>query len=162
EEWEVEDLEAAKMAISAAKGGNPDDGEWNFSMTADQILVTEAWHLAERRGGKGRHVVCIQGFTLLDEEWEGPFPFAFMRWSEPVAGFFGVGLAEELIGIQNTINKLLLEIQRGQHLISGHWLVESGSKVTASQINNDLASIVKYAGVMPQYNAPAIIAPEVY
>lgn len=160
----VEDEEKDMLlaaAIDAAKG-DPEDAEFAYQTTAEQVLVTEAWHLAETKNGKGRHCIVIDGATLLDEEWEGPFPFAFLRWSEPVAGFFGVGLAEELRGIQAEINKLLIQIQRGHHLIAGHYLVEAGSKVSSGQINNDLAAIVKYSGVAPQYLTPQIIAPEVY
>lgn len=138
-----------------------DDIEAGYQGMADQVLVTEGWHLGEDDKTKGRHVIAIEGLDLLDEEWDGPFPFAFMRWTEDTDGFFGVGLAEELRGIQAEINKLLQQIQKGHHLISGHWLVMQGSTLT-TQLNNDLAAIVKYTGQPPSYQAPAIIAPEVY
>lgn len=149
-------------ALSRAAPPDLDDAEFAFQTTADQLLVTEAWHLGENAKTPGRHIICVEGVTLLDEEWEGPFPFAFMRWSEALDGFFGVGLCEELIGIQREINKLLQQIQRGQHLIAGHWLVENGSKVLTAQLNNDLAAIIKYSGTRPEYQAPAVIAPEIY
>ncbi len=138
-----------------------EDIESGYRSSADQILVTEGWHLGETKKTKGRWVGAIEGLTLWDLEWEGDFPFAFMRWTEAVEGFWGVGLVEELRGIQAEINKLLQQIQKGHHLIAGHWLVQQGSTLTA-QINNDLAAIVKYTGQPPQYQAPAIIAPEVY
>lgn len=138
-----------------------EDMEAGFMTTADQVLVTEAWHLGETEKKPGRHVVVIEGATLVDEEWKGPFPFSFLRWAKDQESFFGVGLAEELRGIQNEINKLLQQIQKGHHLIAGHWLVQQGSMLT-SQINNDLAAIVKYTGTPPQYQAPQVIAPEVY
>jgi hypothetical protein len=161
--WITDEDERARveMAIEAARI-DADDQAWAFRVTANQVLVTEAWHLAETKKGKGRHSIVIDGATLLDEEWDGPFPFAFLRWSEPTEGFFGVGLAEELMGIQLEINKLLQDIQRGHHLIRGHYLVEAGSKVVSAQINNDLAAIIKYTGTPPQYQAPGIISPEVY
>ncbi len=138
-----------------------DDIEAGYQTTADQILVTEAWHLGEDDKTPGRWCAVIDGLTLFDEPWEGPFPFAFMRWTEDTDGFFGVGLAEELRGIQSEINKLLQQIQKGHHLIAGHWLVLQGSTLT-TQINNDLAAIVKYTGQPPQYQTPSIISPEVY
>lgn len=140
---------------------NDDDTEYAYQTTADQVLVTEAWHLGEDDKTKGRHCIVIEGATLLDEEWEGPFPFSFMRWARPIVGFFGVGLAEELRGIQREINKLLQQIQKGHHLIAGHWLVMQGSMLT-QQINNDLAAIWKYTGAKPEYQVPSIISPEVY
>lgn len=156
------DDEDKSSKIERAPALDPEDAEYAYQTTADQVLVTEAWHLSEDGKTPGRHTIVIVGCTLLDEEWEGPFPFSFLRWSDPIVGFFGVGLAEELMGIQQEINKLLLEIQKGHHLIKGHYLVESGSKVTAAHINNDLAAIVKYTGTAPQYVAPSVIAPDVY
>lgn len=151
-----------RAALTHRSAVDPDDMEFAHQTTADQVLVTEGWHLGESEGEPGRHVICCDGVTLLDEEWDGPFPFAFIRWNEPIVGFFGVGLVYELMGIQKEINKLLQQIQRGHHLISGHWMVENGSKVNTAQLNNDLAAIIKFSGTPPSYHAPAIIAPEVY
>lgn len=162
--WASGDTEedvALAMAIDASKGSS-DDQEYAYKTSADQVLVTEGWHLAEGKGVSGRHCIVIDGATLLDEEWEGDFPFAVLRWSEDTEGYFGVGLAEELRGIQQEINTLLMQIQRGHHLITGHWFVEGGSKVQTQHVNNDLAAIVKYTGTMPVYQAPGIISPEVY
>jgi hypothetical protein len=138
-----------------------DDIEAGYQTTADQILITEGWHLGEDDDTKGRHSIVIEGLTLLDEEWDGPFPFAFMRWTEDTDGFFGVGLAEELRGIQAEINKLLQQIQKGHHLITGHWSVQQGTTLT-TQINNDLGAIVKHTGQQPTYYTPGVISPEVY
>lgn len=143
---------------------DPEDAEYAYETTADQVLVTEAWHLPSGPGaGDGLRVVCINGADLEASEWtRDSFPFAFMRWSEPVVGFFGTGLAEELCGIQAEINKLLRQIQRGHHLIAGHYLVGNGADVTTAHINNDLSAIVRYTGTPPQYVAPTIISPEIY
>lgn len=156
--WKCDD-----KVLAAIKTCEPDieDREAGYQTTADQVLVTEAWHLGETKKTAGRHVIVIEGATLVDEEWMGPFPFAVLRWTKDTESFFGVGLVEELRGIQNEINKLLQQIQRGHHLIAGHWLVMQGTTLT-TQINNDLAAIVKYVGQPPTYQAPAIIAPEVY
>lgn len=156
--WASDDEELSRLIEVCPR--DADDIEAGYQNIADQVLVTEGWHLGEGDAA-GRHVIAIDGATLLDEEWDGEFPFSFIRWSTDVEGFFGIGLIEELRGIQAEINKLLQQIQRGHNLIAGHWLVQQGS-VLASQINNDLASIVKYTGNPPQYQTPAIIAPEVY
>ncbi len=137
-----------------------EDTEYSYQTTADQVLVTEAWHLSQGKA-VGCHVICIANATLLDEEWKDPFPFAVMRWTKDVEGYFGIGLAEELRGIQTEINKLLMQIQRGHHLVAGHWLVMQGSTLT-TQLNNDLAAIVRYTGTPPKYEAPGIIAAEIY
>lgn len=165
EKWlkgDVERKDKALALLSVKQAADSDDAEWAFQTTADQVLVTEGWHRGETDDEPGRHVIAIDGATLVDEEWEGPFPFAFMRWTPSLTGFFGEGLVEELMGVQREINKILQQIQRGQHLITGHYLVENGSKVVQQHINNDLAAIVKYTGTRPEYIAPSIIAPEIY
>lgn len=162
-EGSEEELAVKVAAIEAAANArDPDDIEYAYRATADQVLVTEAYHLGPTKKKPGRHVVCIEGASLLDEPWDGPFPYAVLRWTEATEGYFGVGLAEELMGIQAEINKLLQQIQRGHHLITGHWMVEKSSQTVTATINNDLGAIVKYAGLAPTYQAPAIIAPEVY
>ncbi len=154
-DWEIAE------AIDNQKG-HSEDAEYAYSTSASQVLVTESWHRGEGPDVKGLHCVTIDGADLFEEEWEGDFPFAVLRWSEDIEGYFGVGLAEELRGVQLEINTLLMQIQRGHHLISGHWLVDAGSKVTTQHINNDLAAIVKYAGTAPTYHAPEAINPAVY
>jgi hypothetical protein len=141
-----------------------EDAEYGRDYTAEQVLVTEGWHLrSSTQSTDGRRTIAIDQCTLEDEVWaKAKFPFARLPWDDPLIGFFGVGLVEDLSGIQTEINKLLREIQNGMHLIKGHYLVENGSKVVTQHINNDLASIVKYTGIAPQYVPPAIIAPEVY
>lgn len=159
--WATGDHADEIAAAIDATERDPEDTEFAYNTTADQVLITEGWHLGETESTPGRHTIAVAGCSLLDEEWDGPFPFAVMRWSKDIEGYFGIGLVEELRGIQTEINALLRDIQRGHHLIKGHWLVMQGTTLTA-QINNDLAAIVKYTGRPPEYQAPAIIAPEVY
>jgi hypothetical protein len=141
-----------------------EDNEIGYQTTADQLLMTEAWHPRSGKGAEdGRHAGCVEGVDLFDDEWTEPTsPLCSIQWSPPLIGFFGTGLAEELTGIQHEINTLLLEIQRGHHLIKGHYLVENGSKVVSAHLNNDLAAIVRYTGTPPQYQTPSAIASDVY
>lgn len=145
-------------------GNQREDAEFAFETVADQVLVTEAWHLPSKKGAKdGLHVITIDGADLLRRPWKrDTFPFSVMRWAEPVDGYFGSGLCEELEGLQFEINKLLAQIQRGQHLVTGHYLVQRGSQVTKAHINNDLTSILEYSGSPPVYQVPNIISPEIY
>lgn len=145
-------------------GNQREDAEFAFETIADQVLVTEAWHLPSKKGAKdGMHVITIDGADLLRRPWKrDTFPFSVMRWSEPVDGYFGSGLCEELEGLQFEINKLLAQIQRGQHLVTGHYLVQRGAQVTKAHINNDLTSILEYSGSPPVYQVPSIISPEIY
>lgn len=63
-------------------------------------VVIESW-------GYGRHVICMDGLTLLSEDWPHDwFPIAAIKWSERTRGWYGIGLAERIMGHQRVINKL--------------------------------------------------------
>lgn len=133
----------------------------NTNSISDQLLVVEAWHLQPH----GRHVMCLyNGMSLLDEEYERErLPFIFYRRSPAPAGLWGIGLAEELKGIQLEINILLRKIQRSHKLLAaGHWMVEASSMVQPAQIDDQIGSIIRYRGIAPQLAIGQAIAPEVY
>lgn len=157
-EFEQQIERAVKTSLAS------DEGEYGFDPTTERVLVYEGYHLpSSRSAGDGRWTKVIDGATLHDVRWNGKdFPTVPLRWNEPLMGYWGDGLAGDLKGIQAEINKLLREIKKGMHLIRGHYLVENSSKVVTSHIQNDLAAIIRYTGVMPQYQAPSIISPEVY
>lgn len=126
----------------------------------DMIPVWEAWHI----GNQGRHVIAIQGADLVNEPYEKKdFPFVFFRWNQPLIGFYGVGIAEELLGIQIEINELLSKIQKAIDLVAvPRVYVETNSKVEVNQITNDIGAVVEYSGNMPSFQTPQAMTPEVY
>jgi hypothetical protein len=135
--------------------------------TADQITVREAWHLPSGDGAKdSRHAICIPNATLLSEAWERTrFPFAVRRYADPVAGFWGIGIAERLIGIQLEINKLLTRIQQAHHLLGRPIIVlDETSGVPRSHITNEIATILvsKHSGNPITVEASPTMPPDVY
>lgn len=91
----------------------------------DDVVVIESWKLPIGKQGKkgfipGRHTICIDGLDLVDEEWEWDFfPFAVARWSERDAGWYGLSLAERIVGHQRQLNKMHWQIDRqmDQHAV---------------------------------------------
>lgn len=124
----------------------------------DTILVCEAWHLGE----DGKHVIAIDGFTLLNEDYlEEDYPIAIIKYSESSIGFFGTGVAEDLLGIQVEINRILLHIQESMRLISHPRIfIESGSKVNTRHITNEIGTIIPYTGNPPIINIPPSVGEE--
>ncbi len=93
--------------IMAAKPFTPAGGvaaliESNVNVLNSMVLVEEGWHLESEEGaGDGRHVLAIEGMTLVDEPWTlGCFPFVFFRFDNNPIGFYGRGVAELLTGHQ--------------------------------------------------------------
>lgn len=150
--------------LDKLRGLRDNDAEFGFTQTSNRVRIEEAWHRPSGKDAKdGRYVVGVENVTLIDRPIdEYNTELSWYRWGDPIVGFYGQGLVELGSGIQAEINKLVRDIQNGHHLIKGHYLVEMGSKVQLSHINNDLSTILRYQGSPPQYQAPAIISPEVY
>jgi hypothetical protein len=140
-------------------------GELNGQAALDLIAVIESWHLPSGAKAKdGLHSMCLDSVTLYAEEWtKDYFPFAFLRWTPRLMGFFGMGLSEELTGIQIEVNKLLRSIQAAQHLVAvpRTW-IENSSQVNIQHLTNEIGSIGRYTGTPPIFQTPGAMNAEVY
>lgn len=134
----------------------------NVSSNVDLIQVVESWHI----GKGGKHTICIDNATLFSEAWDKDyFPFIFYRWSDRLTGFFGQGLAEELVGTQLEINRTLRNIQLAQKLVAiPRIAINEQSKISTTQLNNEIGAIIRYnsAGGPPIFHTPTAMNPEVY
>ena len=131
---------------------------------AEQCAVYEAWHLPSAPGADdGKHVICIDGATLLSESWtKDYFPFAVIRWTERLLGFFGQGLAEQLTGIQTEIATLLKNIQDQMHLAKPKVFIEAGSQISKAHINNETWGVIEYRNSPPQFYVPKTVSGEIF
>lgn len=130
---------ADAIVQASAKGDKGD------ASASDQVVVYESWHLKSGpKATDGRHVIVIDGATLYQEAWDRPtFPFAVFRWENPIAGWWGRGIAERLTGIQIEINKLLERVQRSMHLLGVTKIIlQAGSGVPKAHLNNDIGAIL--------------------
>lgn len=158
----------SKASIERANKASADlTGTWQN--VADQVSVVESWHLRSGPDAKdGLHTICIDGdgpdSCLLYEAFDkDKFPFAFIRYSPRLYGFWGQGLVEQLQNLQLEINKLLWVIQRSMHMAGTFKiLMENGSKIVKEHLNNDIGTIVCYTGTQPVYITPQMVQPEVY
>lgn len=153
-----------KAQIVMAKMLADHDEDFDHRDDIDQVLVLEAWRRPSTPKAKdGKHVIIIDGATLLAEDWKRALPFVFIRWSNPLRGFWGVGLAEELTGIQIEINRLLQKIQAAFHLVSvPRVFVEEGSKVMKAYLNNKVGMVVPYRGTKPIFEVAQAVHPEMF
>jgi hypothetical protein len=116
----------------------------------ESILTFEAWALPT--SSKGRHVICCGSVTLLDESFEDKqLPFAFIRWSAPSIGFWGISLVDEITPWQVAINKQLFHISQNMILSSTpFWLVPKDSVDKRHMANNQIGKIIETTGQAPQ------------
>lgn len=163
----LQDFPKHKAAILAAHNpsGGTDRALVGHDRLADQLEVLESWYLPTSAGSKdGRHLIAIDGATLLEEPYKYDYaPFLFLHYNKPIRGFWGVGIAENLTGIQVEINKLLARIQRAMHLLGVPWVLrELGSQVKLPQLVNEAGTVVDYSGTPPRVEAHQTVHPELF
>lgn len=161
EGWSQEKIEKIKDAPPSEASPNS---------IADMIDIAEAWYLAPNKknktsnkseletepsrssagysGSGGRYAVAIQNCTLTDEDYEKEyFPFAFYRWKNRRVGFYGMGLAEELVAIQRDINKVIAHIDKNMAYTGLHLYNEMGSRINpASLTSKNGAPLTSFQG----------------
>jgi hypothetical protein len=127
---------------------------------SQMVLVIESWHL----NPDGRHTLVVDNATLVDEKYEEDwFPFVFLHWSEPVTGFYGRGLAQQLLGHQIRLNELNDFIQRCQDLIAiPRVAIDAGSRLLKVELNNEIGAIIPYVGKPPIFFTPQALNTEIY
>lgn len=157
--------EEHEEALRRVAKASPDESDLADKF-ADQVRVSEAWHLPSVPGADdGVHALAIDGALLFSERWEVErFPFAHIRWTEPDKGFFGLSLLEDVEGIHDEINELLRKAQAAiWHHGTPKVLVADGSGLRAEDFDNDLrGQVITYTGAPPQWVAPQTVSPEVF
>lgn len=167
--------EAMRQAILDAAPCDHNEHEFVWlDENEDRLLLIDAYRLPDNSedvedGGKargGRHVTMVRGVQepLVDESWDKPyFPFSFVRKSEPVAGFWGTGIAQEMAGFQLEINTVADKLQSAHHVMGGgHILVQTGSDIIDSDITNGIGHIIKYKGQKPEWHSPTPVNEATY
>ena len=133
--------------------------------TQDMIPVIESYHLPSSEGAEdGLLSVTIQTGTLKSVRWDREyFPFLLQRWTLRPVGFFGIGLAEELQGIQREINYTLSNIQIGLRRIAVPrvWL-HIADHNPKKKMTNEIGEINYYRDKPPFIVNPVAFNPETY
>jgi hypothetical protein len=154
-----------KSEVNRAEQAYPDQTGMSERSVADQVMVVEGWHLPSGPDvNDGKHVIACSSGMLFEEDWKKEtFPFVFMQYSPRIRGFWGQGLAEQLMGTQTEINKLLMTISASINLVGvPRVFVETGSKVVKAHLNNQIGAIVEYQGTKPMYEVAPCVPAELY
>lgn len=170
EELAAEYPKFAKQIENATSGV----GQWQTwagwrPFQRNEIMVIESWRLPIGVKGApgykaGRHIVAIEGYDLCDEAWEEDFfPFSIMRWSRPTEGWYGIGMAERIAGIQLALNRRNLQMERklDHGAYPTTWMHQADAQLAAQQatiIQNAYGTVGVYRGPQPPttVTAPAI------
>jgi hypothetical protein len=132
---------------------------------SNMVLVHNAYHLASEQGADdGKFVQSVQGITLEVKPWKRTkHPFAEMRWSTGQLGYFGMGLAEELQGIQVEINRLVRKIQSAMQILSNPYIfADRASNIAKGSVTDVPGTFIFYTGKEPRVSTPSVVHAEVF
>ncbi len=138
--------------------------QYNTNTYTPCVIVIEAW-AKNTYIEKGRHVICIESFSLVDEEWDKDyFPLVRCQYNEAVVGYLGQSVVDELAPLQQEIDRIMITMQAIMKLSSvPRVFIDTNSLVNDNHITNKVGVIIKYdgkAGVAPQIHNGASMPPE--
>lgn len=140
------------------KCSSADTGYFGESLAADLVQVAECWKLGN--GNKpGRHVICINNRTLLDEKWKRKrFPIIWSHWDQPrPTGFWGGSMVERLIPIQQAITLHLNNIEKIVAAFAvPRIIIEANSGIQKNQLTNSIGEILT---IQPGTSPPQVLTP---
>jgi hypothetical protein len=134
------------------------------SDASDKVKIVESLFIDPDDPARGiLSIVGEGGIELTGGEWTAGDPYSVMRWSTSNLGWYGMGLAEELKGIQSEINKLLRKIATAMGLLGNPYIfADRSSNIQKGNITDIPGSIILYNGKEPKINAPATVHPEMF
>jgi len=136
-------------------------------LVRNELVVLESYRLAVGNSGTeyhrpGRHVVCIDGAVLIDEEWtEDFFPYAEFRWSRRPGKYYGIGLGERISGHQRRKNKINWQTDRqlDHHSAPVTYVGQADANLAVKTINR-VGTIAVVKGPPPTTVIPQAVSPE--
>lgn len=138
--------EEERLKVKAIRGRWEERGGAG-GYVADLVPIYEGWYL----GKKGKHVIALPGLTVRVRPWKHKrFPVSFFRFEDALAGLYGIGVVERLVGYQVAINEINEAIAECVRRCAPKWMVETGSAVNPDDLDNEIAGIVEYATTAPQ------------
>lgn len=156
------------LSALAPMSWSDDVAVWGFvpdRRNKDVLRVVESYHMASEKGADDGIVsVSSQGVLLNTRKWHYEFdPFCRMHWGPGPLGFWGMGLPEELIGIQVEINRIVRKIQMAFALLANPYIfIDRASNVQRGHMTDIPGSQILYNNKPPEIHAPQVVSPEVF
>lgn len=161
----------AKQIDNAQSGANRSWRMWAGyrPLENNEVVIIESWRLPLGKEGKrgylpGRHVISIDGASILDEPYRKPhFPMARIVWSEPIGGWYGISGAERIAGHQRALNKRNWQIDRqlDQGAVPTTYVRMADAAISVKTTNR-LGTIAVVKGDIPTTVIPPAVSNETY
>jgi hypothetical protein len=84
-------------------------------------------------------------------------------WSQDLENmFFGIGVAEEGVGLFQAIDDIMQKIEECHELMTSQVWIESGSEVKKEKMGNLPWAYYTYTGNKPDFMTPIVVSPDTY
>jgi hypothetical protein len=128
------------------------------------VIIAEAY-CKNTYKDKGRHVICVSAGVILDEEWDKDYlPVVKIDYNEPVVGWLGNSVVDELLPLQMEIDRILVSMQAILKIMSvPTWLVDSNAQMNKQHRTNKIGLIWEgdfKNGIVPILHNGAALPPE--
>jgi len=129
----------------------------------DYVVVAEAWRAATA-DEPGRYMAACHGHVLKEQVWKAEWlPWVFMHYQDPPSGFYCPSAVELALFDQIRLNEINEVIRDAQDLMARpRVFVAEGSRVSAQEIDNLVARVIRYTGTMPTAAVWPAISAELY
>jgi hypothetical protein len=132
---------------------------------SDMVRVIEALALPSMEGaGDGKKVFVVSSGVLWGGEWERMDDgIVKLIWSQDLENmFFGIGVAEEGVGLFQAIDDIMEKIEECHELMTSQVWCESGSEVKKEKMSNLPWAYYTYTGTKPDFMTPIVVSPDTY
>jgi hypothetical protein len=158
----IEKFPDKKVEIEASK--ITEVRQHNSRNYTPSVSVVEGWCLNTYKN-KGRHTITIENADLVDEEWNKEyFPILRCDYNEPVIGWLGTSVVDDLAPIQMEIDRILITMQAILKIMSvPRMLIDTNSEVNKNHLTNKVGLCIFYdgkQGVAPVIHNGASMPPE--
>lgn len=158
---DIDDEEASRRRQAIINAEEADDYS-QPTRVVRMVKVVESWHL-KRGTSTGRHIICVSGKCLFDEEWDREdFGFARLCWEKERLGFHARSMIEQGESLHLEFNENLQRLSERLNLMSNvKTFVTAGSCDLSRLEGNDEGQIIEVApgAPLPQQQVPNPIAP---
>lgn len=121
--------------------------QYNQRNYTPHLIVAETWCLNTYKE-KGRHCITVESGDLFDEEWDKDyFPVLKCDYNEPIIGWLGSSVVDDLHPLQIEIDRLLVTMQAIMKLMSiPRVFMDHNAQVNKNHFTNRVGLIVLYDG----------------
>jgi len=152
-----------RAEIAEAPPADLQRAQWAAPIDANnRVEVIEGWHLPSSSDASDGKRCVVLGNEVLDmQPWtRDTFPFVTIRWRSAPVGYWGIGVADDLDGIQQELVTAVRKIRSCLHMAGKPWVISPpGREVDPKTLTNELGTVLPAGTVIQVFSS---VPPELF